>query len=130
VGTPSFSSDLVSPREKLLPFDNIMYAYHTYTGYHRDYYRQALGNALAAGLPVFVSEWGINRDPNTGELTYEYAHEFIDFMRQHKISWTNWSLSNAPEDYSAIRSDVTKLSGWTDEDLTISGSIIFEALRP
>ncbi len=128
VGTPRFSSDLESARQAPLPYENIMYTYHMYTGQSDHEYEKELGAMAEADLPVFVSEWGLSTDEKTGRLDVEEALDFIAYLKRHGISWANWSLSNKAEDFSAIKSDVVAFSGWTDDDLTLSGRIVFKAL--
>lgn len=128
VGTPRWSSDLAAAREKPLPYDNVMYAYHMYTGYGDHEFQTLLDAAREAGQPVFVSEWGISREKETGELDVREAHDFIAYMKEHRLSWAYWSLSNTDEDFSVIRKDVAKLSGWEEADLTPAGKVVFAAL--
>lgn len=129
VGTPHWSGDVLAVREQPLPFSNVMYSYHLYTG-NSDYdYVYKLNTMREENLPVFVTEWGLSTDTATGQLDVAEASAFIEYMRRHGISWVNWSLSNKDEEFSAIKPDVTRLSGWTDEDLTVSGQLIFDALK-
>ena len=128
VGTPAFSSKVDAVKTAPLPFSGIMYAYHYYPGLSGDAYIPLLEGMQDEGYPVFVSEWGIDRNVQTGELELDKARAFVDFMRRRKISWANWSLSNKEESFSAINSNVTKLHGWTADDLTPSGRLVFRAL--
>jgi len=127
VGTPQYSMDLFSVIDDPLEFENILYSYHFYTGYNTAF-QEILDLALEAGLPVFVTEWGIKRDRDSGELGLDEASAFHNFLEKRNISWANWSLSNKEEDHAAIRSDVQKLSGWVEDDLTESGKFVFDAL--
>ncbi len=127
VGTPNFSSDLESARQAPLDFSNIMYSYHLYTGISAHNYERDIGDALTAGLPVFVSEWGISNDPETGKPDVEEGYAFVAYMKRHGISWANWSLTNKDEECSALKPGVIKLSGWTEEDLTPSGKVVFNS---
>ena len=128
VGTPEYSGALQDAMAAPLLYDNIMYSYHYYSGLSGSSFYASLDTAKAYGLPVFISEWGICADPSTGQMDYENAKAFIAYMKQNQLSWVNWSLSNKAEDYSAIRPEVTKISGWTEEDLTEGGRLIFTAL--
>ncbi len=128
IGTPSYSYSVTAVRGKPLPFDNIMYVFHMYTGFTNYEFVDILDTMRNEGYPVFVSEWGVSTDAKTGKIDIEEGRAFIDYMRKHKLSWANWSLSNKDEDFSAIRPDSSKLSGWTDYDLTESGKLIFPAL--
>lgn len=130
VGTPHWSSHVLSPALNPLPDANIMYSFHLYTGFNKfPDFRDLLGIARKLDLPVFVTEWGISALEETGELNVEMGVDFIAYMREHMLSWANWSLANKAEDFSAIKPESTKLSNWTDEDLTVSGKLIFNALR-
>lgn len=127
VGTPRWSSDLMPVPDARLDFPNVMYAYHMYTG-NSDYeFIWLLDKMREEGVPVFVSEWGLSMDEQTGALDTDEAYAFVAYMREHGLSWSNWSLCNKDEEFSAIRPEVTKLHGWTDEDLTESGRLTFAA---
>jgi len=128
VGTPEYSSALQEAMAVPLSYHNIMYSYHYYSGLAGDSFYATLDMAKTFGLPVFISEWGICIDPSTGQMDYENAKAFIAYIRKNQLSWANWSLCNKAEDYSAIRPEVTKISGWTDADLTEGGKLIFAAL--
>ena len=127
VGTPRYSSDILQALDNPLEYENIMYTYHLYTGLSDGWYPNTLESAREGGLPVFVTEWGLSTDANTGKLDVTEAYEFIEYMKKRQISWANWSLCNKAEDFSAIKSDVQALSGWKMDDLTVSGKLIFDA---
>lgn len=128
VGTPNYSNDVLAVLNNPLDIPNIMYTYHVYTGHSKSDFKPKLDGMREAGLPVFVSEWGLSIDEKTGLLEVDEAVAFIEYMRKHKISWANWSLANKDEEHSAIRSDVKKLSEWSEDDLTVSGKLVFSAL--
>ncbi len=125
VGTPEFSTRVDQAAAAPLPYDNIMYVFHFYTEWIEGIPRDMLDTVRAAGLPVFVSEWGMT---SGGSTDADEARAFIAYMKERRISWTNWSLCNKDEGFSAIRPEVSRLSGWTDADLTESGRIVFAAL--
>lgn len=129
VGTPKYSSDLASVRGAPLPFPNIMYSFHLYPRANDTRYAPLLEKMLQEGYPVFVTEWGIRQDEKSGELALQAGADFIAFMQRHGLSWANWSLSNKAESFSAIDSAVSKLSDWTEEDLTPSGKLVFRSFR-
>lgn len=68
VGTPEWSSDLESPLDNPLNFDNIMYTYHFYAGSHKVSQRNALSEAIDAGLPIFISEYGLVKADGDGSV--------------------------------------------------------------
>jgi aryl-phospho-beta-D-glucosidase BglC (GH1 family) len=125
VGTPHFSMYVNEAAASPLKYTNIMYTYHVYisSGNNSSTW-SAADKAIKAGLPVFVSEWGVKTD-GQGKYDFNAAEKFLSFLDKNNISWVNWSLSNKAEDHAAIRPEVTKTSGWTDADLTESGKFIF-----
>lgn len=141
VGTPHHCTDFTGPLEHPLDFENIMYSLHRYIDISIEEPGDAgqLPALLEQGLPVFVSEWGVamgeqayledEKADLSGNAYPERAQPFIDYMSEHNISWAGWALSNKEEWHSAVRSDCEKLSGWTEEDLTISGRLMFRNFR-
>lgn len=129
VGTPNYSTRILEAFAAPLPYENIMYALHYYPQQGRDDTLALLGKLLEADFPIFVSEWGVEKKPDSDELEIERASNFLAFMHRHKVSWANWSLCNKDESYSAIRTDVEKLHGWEDDELTPAGRLVFDAFR-
>lgn len=121
LGTPTYSSDLESVRIDPFPGENFLYTYHAYAGEHMN--PEALRQASEAGLPIFVSEWGIG--DSGGEPAFDEAEAFLKVLEEKQISWCAWSLCNKEEPYSMIRSDCGSYGGWTSEDLTPVGQFIF-----
>lgn len=128
VGTPQWASDVLAVRDAPLDFPNVMYTYHLYTGMTNYEFYYKLDLMREEGYPVFVSEWGLSTNEETGALDIDQGCAFINYMHKHGISWINWSLSNKDEDFSAIKPEVKKLHGWTEDDLTVSGKLMFQAL--
>lgn len=139
VGTPEYCSDLSGPMENPLKYDNILYSYHRYIDVSNDeqFVPGSIEDATDENLPIFVTEWGISYgelddehidSPKDSNLNFDKAWGFVDYMEEHELSWCGWSLSNKPEAYSAILPQCTKLSGWTEEDMTPSGVFMMQAL--
>ena len=122
LGTPDYSSDLNSPLADPFPGENFLYTYHAYAGEHMN--PESLRRTAEAGLPIFVSEWGIGSTVK-GTPALEEAEKFLQVLEEEKISWCAWSLCNKEEAYSMIRPDCTSLGGWQEEDLTEVGRFIF-----
>lgn len=131
VGTPKYSTGLAEAFNDRLQWTNILYAYHTYIDatLNESYDLNYLEKVIELGMPIFISEWGIeNTDISEDKLYAKGSEELMEFLRRNKISWCNWSLANKDETHSAIKAECDKYSGWTYEDLTFSGKIAFEAL--
>lgn len=130
VGTPKFCTSLSEAIADPMPYPNIMYTYHYYAGISDcEFAMEEIQRGIESGLPVFVSEWGLDTyeaEPHHWQET----NEFLDFLDAKNISWINWSLSNKAEGYSLIRPDCDKLSGWSREDLSESGLLVLDRLSP
>ena len=128
VGTPNWSQFLMEAAADPLPYENIMYTLHFYAATHGQYLRDELENALAAGLPVFVSEYGVCSADGNGSYDFEQADLWADLLDEHQISYMMWSLSNKAELASVLKPSCAKLSGFTLDDLTEGGRWLVQRL--
>ena len=85
VGTPEWSSDLESVQDDPLNFKNIMYTYHFYAASHKDDARAELESALEAGLPVFISEYGLVSADGNGSVDTKEAKKWYDLIDEYII---------------------------------------------
>ncbi len=76
-----------------LTFPNVMYTFHFYARSHRTAYLNQL-NTASDRLPVFVTEFGTQEASGDGQNDFPMAQQFMDLMRNKKISWTNWNYSD------------------------------------
>ena len=120
VGTPDYSSHLGYPMTDPFYGENFLYAFHYYAG--EGHSTKLFEEAVEAGLPVFVSEWGV------GQNGGEEAARFADYMNKHGISWCAWSLSNKDEAYSLLKPDCYKTARFEDSDLSEAGRLIFDKM--
>ncbi len=135
VGTNTWSQDIhdvgnnrpADPSGRL--YANIMYTFHFYAGSHKSDMRTRVENCINAGLPVFITEFGTCDASGNGGFNKEESQEWFDLCDTYNISHMNWSLCNKPETASAISSGCSKLSGWTEDDLTESGKLIYNHFR-
>lgn len=103
---------------------NIMYAFHFYAASHKDNYRAAVSRA-AARLPLFVTEFGTVSATGGGAMDRASTAAWLDLLDQLKISYANWTYSDAPESSAALRPgtcDGTDYS--TSGVLTESGALL------
>jgi endoglucanase len=132
VGTPTWSQDVdVAAEDPLTGFDNIMYTLHFYAGTHGQFLRDKATAALKKGLPLFVTECGTSQATGGGGV---YEKEFLDwlsFLKKHRISWINWSLTNKGEDSGILvmNADREGRGHWTEEELSVSGKLVRSILR-
>ncbi len=124
VGTPNWSQDVdvaaKNPISKKYS-KNVLYACHFYAATHKDSYRSKLQTALNAGLPVFVSEFGICDASGSGSLNKTEARKWLKMLDNNKVGYVAWNLSNKNESSAFIKPGCKKLTGWKKKNLTKSG---------
>lgn len=130
VGTPTWSQEIDKPQnDPITGYDNIMYTLHFYAATHKEDLRNKMVNAVEAGTPVFVSEYGLCDASGNGGNDLGQAQSWIDTMDQHGISYAVWSFCNKEETSALIASSCRKTSGFTREDLSESGKWIYDMLH-
>ena len=105
-----------------------MYTLHFYAATHTDALRDTMTAAIDAGLPVFVTEYGICDASGSGGIDEAQADAWIQVMDEYKVSCVAWNLSNKEETSAIFRSSVDKVSGFAQEDLSESGSWLYQML--
>lgn len=128
VGSPDWSKDLYSVAADPLEFDNIMYSLHFYSASHGQEVRDMTEQVSRAGLPIFVTEFGVTAASGGLPRDLEGADAWIDLLERENISYCMWSFSKVAEACSAIRSTVPKYSGFLPEDYTETGLWLLETL--
>ncbi|WP_438008800.1 glycoside hydrolase family 5 protein [Sorangium sp. So ce321] len=122
VGTPTWSQDVdIAAGNPITRYEDIAYTLHFYAATHKGALRTKATNALAAGLPLFVTEWGTCEASGSGALDLGEAQTWLDFLSANKISWLNWSIVDKAEACAALRSGASAGGPWADGQLTDSG---------
>lgn len=122
VGTPNWSQYVnEAAADPITGYENIMYTLHFYAATHTDSLRNTMTEAIDAGLPVFVSEYGICDASGNGGIDEAQANAWVETLDQYQVSYVAWNLSNKEETSALIRSTVDKTSGFLEEDLSDSG---------
>jgi endoglucanase len=131
VGSPEWDQriDLVAA-EPLLGQTNVVYSVHFYAGTHRAWLRERVQAAIAAGIPVFVSESSGAEASGQGKSDYPEWKAWVDFMDKNHVSWLNYSVSDKPgETISVLEPGARGSGGWGDAELTESGEHVRKLLR-
>ena len=129
VGTPTWSQEVDKAADNpITDYDNIMYALHFYAATHTDSLRNTMTAAIDAGLPVFVSEYGICDASGNGAIDENQANQWINTMDAYGVSYVAWNLSNKDETSAIINSSCSKVSGFTENDLSASGKWLHDML--
>ncbi len=129
VGSPDWSKDLLNVAADPLEADNVMYSLHFYSATHGQQVRDMAEKAVRAGLPVFVSEFGVTAASGDLPRNIPEADKWIELLERENISYCMWALAKAPEACSMIRPTVPKYSGFEEADYTDSGLWLLETLR-
>lgn len=129
VGTPNWCQYVdQAAADPIKDCENVMYTLHFYAATHTDNLRNAMVDAINAGLPIFVSEYGICDASGNGAIDRNQANQWISVMDQYGVSYVAWNLSNKGETSALIKSSCNKLSGFTAEDLSESGKWLYGVL--
>lgn len=129
VGTPNWSQRVDEAAASPLGFDNIMYTLHFYAATHQQDLRDTLSAANKAGIPIFVSEFGICDASGSGTIDYASANAWVDLMDSLDISYVCWNLSNKNEASALFKPDCTKTSDFATDDLSAEGLWLWETLH-
>lgn len=129
VGTPEWSQRIDEAAADPLTFDNVMYALHFYAATHQQELRDRLAAAVAGGLPVFVTEFGICDASGNGAIDYASADAWVQLMDRLGVSYVCWNLSNKGESSALFRSDCTKTAGFEAADLSAEGEWLWGVLH-
>lgn len=119
VGTPVWSQRLDEACANPIKIDNnVMYVLHFYANTHRDELRNIYSEAVANGLPVFVSEFGTCSADGNGGHNPEEADKWIELLDSNNTSFIMWNISNRDETSASFVPKCDNCTGpFTDEDL-------------
>jgi len=127
-GTPNWSQDVEDVINNELEGNNIAYSFHFYSSTHKQELRDKALRAINAGIPLFVTEWGMSEANGNGIIDNVSLNEWADFLETYNLSWCNWSIVNKDETSAALLPTTSALSGWTESELSLSGKIIRDYL--
>lgn len=129
VGTPNWSQFVEeAAADPIRGYDNVMYTLHFYAATHKEELRNKMTAAQEAGLPIFVSEYGICDASGNGAIDEEQADAWVEAMNRCGISYVAWNLSNKEETSAMIKSSCTKTDNFLAEDLSASGCWLYGML--
>jgi endoglucanase len=130
VGSPRWDQDVQLPAaDPIKGFSNLMYTMHFYAGTHKQWLRERTDEAIAKGLPIFVSESAGMEATGDGPMDYVEWQKWIDWMESRKLSWITWSVSDKKETCSVLNTSASSNGKWKDADIKESGLKTREYLR-
>ena len=104
-------------------YDNLMYTVHFYAATHKDNLRKATLDAIAAGVPVFISECAACEASGDGEMDMESWDEWASLARENGLSIARWSISDKKETCSMFTPEASSSGPWSDEVIKPWGKI-------
>lgn len=128
VGSPSWSQDVDIAAQDPLAGENIAYTLHYYAATHKAELRAKADKALAAGLALFVTEFGVVEATGNGPIDYASSEAWWDWAEANGISWLAWSTGDRDETSATLKPG-TPPANWTEDDLTESGMLLRSRLR-
>nr|AMA76416.1 cellulase 5 [Mesosa myops] len=126
VGTPNYSQRLDLAAADPINGTNIMYSLHFYAASHRQEERDITKNAIEAGLPVFVSEYGTVNYDASGPVDVTESLLWYDLMEEYGLSYVNYAISDKDEGTSALIPGTTPDKVCREEYLSESGRLVVE----
>ena len=129
VGTPVWSQRVDEAAKAPLSYPNLAYTLHFYSDTHRNELRQIMSNAIEAGLPVFVSEFGICDASGNGPINDEQTDIWLDLLNRYHVSYILWNLSNKNETSAILAPSCDKIKGFEDNDLSECGKRVHSYMQ-
>lgn len=130
VGSPHWDQDLhLVAEDPIRDVSNIMYTMHFYAATHESWLRDRTDDAIARGIPVFVSECGGSEANGDGRLGVEEWKTYVDWMESRKISWVAWSVSDKNETCSMLLPRASADGNWTEDLLKPWGVLARNSIR-
>lgn len=105
VGSPTWSQDVTKAAANPVEGENIAYTLHFYAGTHKQWLRDNGDKALAAGVPLFVTEWGSVSADGNGNIDKASTEEWFAWMDKNNISSCNWAVNDKDETSSIFKQD-------------------------
>ncbi len=131
VGTPCWSQHVDIASADPLEDPNLAYALHFYAAHesHKDSLRMRAREAVANGAALFITEFGITEASGDGVVDTVQSRIWLDWADSNSISWVNWSIVDKAESSAALVGGASTSGGWSEEELTFSGSWIRDRLK-
>ena len=130
VGSPHWCQDIhLVADNPILEHTNIMYTLHFYAATHKQYLRDRADYALGKGIPIFVSECAGMEATGDGKLDIAEWNAWQQWMRENKLSWVAWSLSDKNETCSMVLDNTSPHYKWSATQLKPWGTLIRNTLK-
>ena len=122
IGTPDYCKNINDAQNSPIEqYDNLLYSFHFYAGTHKGDLREKLEKVVNNNFPVIVSEFGISEATGSGNIDEEEANRWLNYLKDNKIGYICWNLSNKDESSAILKPGVVNISAWNDEELSQTG---------
>jgi endoglucanase len=129
VGSPHWDQDInLAAADPIKGYDNLMYTMHFYAGTHKKWLRDRTDDAIANGLPIFVSECAGMEASGDGPVDITESKNYFDWMDAKGLSWAIWSVSDKNESCSVLNPSAPSDGHWKNEDIKEWGKMAMEYL--
>lgn len=128
-GTPAWSQGVDQALADPLDYENVMYTLHYYSATHKDELRDRMISCAEAGLPIFVTEYGVCASSGGFPRDLEEADRWMDALDQYGISSCIWCLAKNGEACCLLSPQTTKTSEITEEDFNETGTWFYQMMQ-
>lgn len=132
VGSPHWDQDIdMVAKDPIKGFNNIAYSFHFYASdpNHQENLMKRADDAIAAGLPIFVTEWGVGESNGDGIFDTEKTEKWFAWMEKNKLSWANWNITDKKETTALLQPGASPKGKWKPTMLTPAGLYIRTQLK-
>lgn len=116
-------------RNPIEGYDNLMYTTHFYAATHGQWLRDRSDAAMAAGLPVFISECASCEASGDGRIDSEEWQKWNEWAADRKVSLLTWSISDKNETCSMFTPEASSEGPWADDVIKEWGKVVREWLK-
>lgn len=108
---------------------NVAYTLHYYAATHKQELRDLAQQAVDAGVPLFVTEYGVSEASGDGSIDIAEATTWWNFLETNGIGWCNWSIVDKEELSAALVPGASFQGGWGTDELTQSGTMVRDEIK-
>jgi len=120
LGTPNWDQEPnLAAADPVTTSTNLAYTFHFYAYTHKfASFGPNVTKALAAGIAVFVTEYGGCASTGNGTFDATELQTWWNFLDTNNIGCTNWSVETNGETSAIFKTSASKTGPWTTADIT------------
>ena len=115
-------------RNPIEGYDNLMYTTHFYAATHGQWLRDRSDAAMAAGLPIFISECAACEASGDGRIDRQEWDKWSTWAAERNVSMLTWSVSDKKEASSMFTPEASSEGPWDDSVIKEWGLLVREWL--